>query len=80
VITVVSLLIPESSERAQKLLFGKVRNYSLLTTFFMLMNEENGWINFQKQVYGKLSKNFLFFRNFEDILVQKKLYLILFCP
>jgi len=33
------------------------------------MNEENGWINFQKQIYGK----FLFFRNFEDILVQKTL-------
>jgi len=58
VITVVSLLFPESIVKwllfwqCQKLL---VTNY----TFFVLMNEEKGWINFQKQIYttffGKIS-------------------------
>jgi len=65
VITVVSFLFPESSERGAKVFFGNVRSYSLLTTFFVLMNEVKEWINIQKQIYGK------FFRknvNFSEIL------------
>jgi len=35
----------------------------------VLMNEEKGWINFQKQIYEKMS----IFQNVEDILVRKTL-------
>jgi len=37
------------------------------------MNEEKGWINFQKQIYENFSEKCLFFRNFEDILMRKTL-------
>jgi len=33
------------------------------------MNEEKGWINFQKQIYEKFFGKILFFINFEDSLV-----------
>jgi len=33
--------------------FGNVRSYSLLTTFFVLMSKQKGWINFKKQIYRK---------------------------
>jgi len=52
VITVVSLLFPENSERIP----DNARSYSLLTTFFVLMNEEKRWINSQKQIYGKFTE------------------------
>jgi len=78
-ITVVSLLFPESSKRVQKLLFWQCQKLLDTNTFFVLMNEEKGWINIQKQIYGKFLKKCLFFRNFEDILVRIKVYLILIC-
>jgi len=37
------------------------------------MNKEKRWINFQKQIYGNFLEKCIFFRNFEDILVQKNL-------
>jgi len=55
VITVVSLLFPESSEMGPKVTFLQCQK--LLTTFFVLMNEEKRWINFQKQVYKNISEN-----------------------
>jgi len=77
VITVISLLFPESNEMgpkvffAQKLLLWQCQKLLVSNYFFVLMNEEKGWINFQKQVYENFSQKCLFFRNFEDILVRK---------
>jgi len=42
--------------------FGNVRSYSLLITYFVLMSEEKGWINFQKQIYGKFFKKLSIFQ------------------
>jgi len=58
---------------ARKLGFGNVRSYSLLTSFFLLMNEEKGWITFQKKFTENFSEKSLFFRNFDNILVRKAL-------
>jgi len=47
------------------------------------MNKEKGWINIQKQIYGKFVGKMSFIENFKYILVQKTLrwaYLILICP
>jgi len=55
----VSLLFPESSERAQELLFWQCKKLLVANDFFVLINEEKGGIKFQKQIYetffGKIS-------------------------
>jgi len=51
-------------EGTQKFVFGNVRSYSLLTTFFELMNEEKGLINSQKQIYGKCFGKMSIFQKF----------------
>jgi len=37
----------------------------------VLLNEEKGWINFQKQIYGKFFGKMSVFQKFEGILVRK---------
>jgi len=49
-ITVVSLVFPQSSERGPKVIFWQCQK-----------NKEEGWINFQKQIYGKIFEKNVYF-------------------
>jgi len=66
VITVVSLLFPESSERTQKLLFWQCQKL-LITNYFFRVNERRDGLIFSKNFMENFSEKSLFFRNFEDI-------------
>jgi len=73
VIMVVSLLFPESSERAQKLLFWQCQKLLFTNYFFRVNKRRKGMDYFSETNLRKI------FRNFEDILVRN-LCLILICP